>query len=81
MHSAVRALHRSHIDWLTGVALRLTDATRATGGSTGPVAPEQWALHVNAVCQGALMSARLHGDPKVFDAAVAPLITQLNQPR
>ncbi|MEZ5702505.1 MAG: hypothetical protein R3E42_11985 [Burkholderiaceae bacterium] len=59
MHLAVRVPHRSHTDWLTGVALRLTDATRATGGSTGPVAPEQWALHVNAVCQGALMSARM----------------------
>ena len=81
MQSAVRALHRSHIDWLTGVALRLTDANRATGDNADPVAPEQWALHVNAVCQGALMSARLHGDTKVFDAAVAPLITHLNQPR
>ncbi|HEY9094980.1 MAG TPA: TetR/AcrR family transcriptional regulator [Hydrogenophaga sp.] len=81
MQSAVRALHRSHLDWLTRVAQRLSESAQEAGDATDPVSPEQWALHVNAVCQGALMNARLYGDAKVYDAAVAPLVTQFNRPR
>ena len=81
MQDAVRALHRSHIEWLTRVARQLAGTANPAGVTPPPASPEQWALHVNSVCQGALMNARLYGDPKVFDAAVAPVVAQLNQPR
>ena len=77
MQEAVRALNRSQLAWLTGVIQRLAPPASPEGGALTPTSPEQWALHVNAVCQGALMNARLYGDPTVYDAAVAPLVAQL----
>ncbi|GLS14584.1 MULTISPECIES: TetR/AcrR family transcriptional regulator [Hydrogenophaga] len=75
LQSAVQALWRTQTDWLTGVFQRLD--LPAPSGSSGPDAARQWATHVSAVCQGALMHARVQSDPKVFDAAVAPLIDRL----
>lgn len=75
LQAAVRGFHGAQLDWLAGVALR-----RDVGADRTPVpaqieAARQWAARLNAQCQGALLSARLHGDPTLFDAALASLDT------
>lgn len=72
LQDAVRRLHRTHLDWLAAVAARLEGQTDAT------LSPEQWAAHISATCQGALINARLYGDLALFDASVAPLRAQFS---
>ena len=78
LQDAVRALSRSHADWMTGVAERLAKYPGVDPLLMGNAKPKQWGAHVAALCQGALMMARLNKDAKVFDAAVAPLVSRLN---
>jgi TetR/AcrR family transcriptional repressor of nem operon len=78
LQDAVRALSRAHAEWVTGVADRLAKSANTDPQLMGGAKPRQWAAHVSALCQGALMMARLNQDPKVFDAAMAPLISRLN---
>ncbi|MCW5625748.1 MAG: TetR/AcrR family transcriptional regulator [Burkholderiales bacterium] len=67
---AVRDLRSAQILWLTGVLGALpVVATRVSDDP--PVS--QIAAHVFAVCQGAMLTARMTGDVADFDEAVAPL--------
>ena len=77
LQDAVRGLHRAHLDWLTAVALQLGGGDPAAPTAAEREAARQWAAQVNAICQGAMVNARLHGDLAVYDTAVAALIAPL----
>lgn len=74
LQDAVRRFHRTQLDWLGSVAQRLQ--VHGDALATSPDA-QQWAAQVSAICQGALVAARLHGDATMFDMAVAPLRASL----
>ncbi len=77
LQQAVQRLRQRQIDWLTSVLSQL----RSKGKQAAePTSPAQWAAHVFALCQGALLSARMSGRPSDFDDALAPLVHQLKLP-
>jgi TetR/AcrR family transcriptional repressor of nem operon len=78
LQDAVRSFHRTQTDWLASVALRLQAPLIAPTSPQETLSSEQWAAQVNAVCQGALINARLHGDMAVFDTTLAPLRSRLS---
>lgn len=80
LQEAVRRFHRTQTDWLTQVASRLRSPLKAPMSPTETLSAQQWAAQVNAVCQGALINARMHGDIAVFDTTLAPLRSRLSAP-
>lgn len=80
LQDTVRRLHQAHLDWLAQVALRLDPGARAASPTAEMhTSARQWAAQVNAICQGALINARMHADVGMFDTALAPLVSRLNQ--
>lgn len=77
LQATVRHLHRTQLDWLGGVALRLNVPAGQKAAAVDETQAQQWAAQVSAICQGALLNARLHGDVAMFDTAVAPLTSRL----
>jgi TetR/AcrR family transcriptional repressor of nem operon len=78
LQQAVRRFHRTQTDWLASVALQLEGPLQAPSSAQGALSAAQWAAQVNAICQGALINARMHGDITVFDTTVAPLRSRLS---
>ncbi len=78
LQDAVRALSLSHAEWISSVAARLAKSPGVDPQFMGNAKPRQWGTHVSALCQGALLMARINHDAKVFDAAMAPLVQRLN---
>lgn len=68
LKAAVQDLRATQIDWLTGV-LRAQDATRTRAAAAA------LAASVFAACQGALVSARVTGKARDFDAALTAVRT------
>ena len=62
-----------------GGALVLSYQLKPAHNKTG-TSPAQLATHMFAVCQGALLSARMSGRREDFEDAVAPLMAQLKLP-
>lgn len=75
LQQAVRQMRQRQIDWLTVVVAQIKRT-----GNKAHATPAQIAAEIFAVCQGALLSARITGRASDFDEALAPLITQLNLP-
>lgn len=75
LQQAVRQMRQRQIDWLTVVICQIKRS-----GSKATTTPAQIAAEVFAVCQGALLSARITGRSSDFDEALAPLVTQLHLP-
>jgi TetR/AcrR family transcriptional repressor of nem operon len=66
LRDAVRELRNTQILWLTGVL-------GAVGSKKQPRPVDQVAAYVFAVCQGALISARMTGNVADFDDTIAQL--------
>lgn len=81
VRAAMVAFSKQQLGWLEQVAGRLKARQSKPSGTaaSGPagLSARHWALHIAATCQGALLSARVHGDPALFDQALAPLLAQL----
>jgi len=77
LQAAARGFLGVQLDWLTGVALRRDVDSGRSPTPAQVAAARQWAAQLNALCQGALLSARLQGDAAWFDAALAPLQASL----
>lgn len=75
LQQAVRQMRQRQIDWLTVVIGQIKRS-----GNKATATPAQVAAEVFAVCQGALLSARITGRASDFDEALAPLVTQLHLP-
>ena len=75
LQQAVRQMRQRQIDWLTVVIGQIKRT-----GNKAHATPAQIAAEIFAVCQGALLSARITGRASDFDEALAPLIAQLNLP-
>ena len=80
LQSAVQQLHQTQLQWLSAVVAQWHVDM---GGDTQPAATlaAQRALQINAMLQGALISARVQGDAQVFDMALAPLQQALVTPQ
>lgn len=77
VQQSVVKLHRLIVGWLEKAAGKLDPAITAAMGFSSP---KEIASHVTALCQGALLSARLHRDPALFDLAVEPFAKRLQPP-
>lgn len=75
LQQAVRQMRQRQIDWLTVVIGQIKRS-----GNKATATPAQVAAEVFAVCQGALLSARITGRASDFDEALAPLVAQLHLP-
>ncbi|MFT3856015.1 MAG: TetR/AcrR family transcriptional regulator [Aquabacterium sp.] len=75
LQQAVRQMRQRQIDWLTIVLAQIKSSRVTKQGE-----PAQLAAEVFALCQGALLSARMTGRREDFEAAVAPLMEQLHLP-
>lgn len=75
LQQAVRQMRQRQIDWLTVVIGQIKRT-----GTKAHATPAQVAAEIFAVCQGALLSARITGRASDFDEALAPLVAQLNLP-
>lgn len=69
LQQAVRQFHQVQLTWLSAVVQQWE------GGM--PELAQQRAMQINAMLQGALISARIYGDVQVFDTALAPLQASL----
>jgi TetR/AcrR family transcriptional repressor of nem operon len=78
LQDAVRKFHRTQTDWLAQVASGLQAPLTAPMSAQETLSAQQWASQVNAICQGALINARMHGDITVFDNTLAPLRSRLS---
>jgi TetR/AcrR family transcriptional repressor of nem operon len=78
LQEAVRRFHRTQTDWLTQVASHLQAPLTAPMSAQDTLSAQQWAAQVNAICQGAMINARMHGDITVFDTTLAPLRSRLS---
>ena len=74
LRQAVQELRNTQVLWLTGVLGALVSERAQGAGSAGPAA---LAAYVFAVCQGALIAARMTGRVEDFDDAVAQLRNSL----
>ncbi len=77
LRKAVQKFHGAQMSWLNLTAVKLE---QFAGGATelSETAPaRQWAAQLNATVQGAMVNARLYGEPALFDAAVAPFVSKL----
>lgn len=75
LQQAVRRMRQRQIDWLTVVIGQIKRT-----GTKAHATPALVAAEIFAVCQGALLSARITGRASDFDEALAPLVAQLNLP-
>lgn len=75
LQQAVRQMRQRQIDWLTVIISQIKRT-----GNKAQATPAQIAAEIFAVCQGALLSARITGRASDFDEALAPLVAQLNLP-
>jgi TetR/AcrR family transcriptional repressor of nem operon len=75
---AVRQFHQTQLDWLASVAAQLPDRLMLMTASEQALSADQWAAQLSAVCQGALINARLHADVGMFDMSVAPIKSLLS---
>ncbi len=75
LQQAVRQMRQRQIDWLTVVIAQLKRS-----GPKATATPAQVAAEMFALCQGALLSARITGRAADFDEALAPLLAQLHLP-
>lgn len=75
LQQAARQMRQRQLDWLTVVIGQIKP-----GKLNATATPAQLASEVFALCQGALLSARISGKPQDFDEAVAPLMAQLQLP-
>jgi TetR/AcrR family transcriptional repressor of nem operon len=80
LQKALKLFYRAHVAWLIDVAVRRSGKTSQTATASEKEAARQWAAQVAATCQGAMINARVQGDPAVFDAALAPLLANLGEP-
>ncbi|WP_208513316.1 TetR/AcrR family transcriptional regulator [Variovorax paradoxus] len=74
LRRTVQELRQMQVLWLTGVLGALVSERAQGAGSAGPAA---LAAYVFAVCQGALIAARMTGRVEDFDDAVAQLRSSL----
>lgn len=77
LQDAVRSLYRTQTDWLTKVAQHLQPEVSSPSSPNAPLSAQQWAAQVSALCQGAMVNAKMHGDIAIFDLTVAPLRASL----
>lgn len=82
LQDTIKRFHREQLAWLEALAEQLPSPQPATsdGAKARAISPRAWAAHVNATCQGALLSARMHGDIELYDLSVAPLLSALAAP-
>jgi TetR/AcrR family transcriptional repressor of nem operon len=71
LQNAVRQMRQGQIDWLT-----LTISQIKLGKAATAMTPAQTASQLFALCQGALLSARITGRAADFDDALCPFIAQ-----
>lgn len=79
VRAAMVAFSQLQLGWLEQVAGRLKALQPPAGSrrSSRRLTSRHWALHIASTCQGALLSARVHADPALYDMALAPLLNQL----
>ena len=77
LRKAVQTFHRAQMSWLTSTSGRLGEFEHIRTGPAKEARARQWAAHLNATVQGAMVNARLYNEPALFDAAVAPLVSKL----
>lgn len=77
LQETVKRFHLQQLAWLEARAAQLPALTTDGPQAPRPVSPHHWAAHFNATCQGALLTARMHGDIAWYDHAVAPLLNAL----
>jgi TetR/AcrR family transcriptional repressor of nem operon len=75
LQQATRQMRQRQIDWLIVLIGQIKP-----GKLKSTATPAQLAAEVFALCQGALLSARMSGRREDFEDAVAPLLTQLGLP-
>lgn len=75
LQQAVKRVRQRQIDWLTLVIGQIKP-----GRSRPTSTPNQIACEIFALCQGALLSARMTGRAADFDEALAPLVHDLQLP-
>jgi len=83
VRAAMVAFSQLQLNWLEQVVeglKALRSRPRRGHAAHQSLTSRQWALHIASTCQGALLSARVHADPALYDAAVAPLLAQLAAP-
>jgi len=78
LRKAVQKFHGVQLNWLILTAAKLEQFLGDATGLSKAARARQWAAQLNATVQGAMVNARLYGDPAHFDAAVAPLLSELN---
>lgn len=80
LQAAVQRFHQTQMQWLESVVMQWEPGVgthaEAAVAEVGTLA-QQRAMQINAVLQGALVSARIYGDVQVFDMALAPLLHSL----
>jgi TetR/AcrR family transcriptional repressor of nem operon len=77
LQDAVRAFHQCQMAWLASVASQLHGPLASPMSADIEVSSKQWAAQVSAICQGAMVTARLYADIAVFDVTLAPLVSRL----
>jgi TetR/AcrR family transcriptional repressor of nem operon len=73
LQDRIRQLHLSQLQWLTATTAQLDTIATLKSSALRLHAATARAHLINALCQGALLSARLHGNAQVFDVATAHL--------
>ena len=79
LQGRVRHFHQFQLDWLTQAVAPWQAPSSAQDSDAQQLLAQQRATQINAMLQGALLSARVHADVAVFDTAVAPLQLALEQ--
>ncbi len=77
LQDTVKRFHLQQVAWLEARAAQLPSLQATPSRATKAITPREWAVHFNASCQGALLSARMHGDISLYDQSVAPLLSNL----
>jgi TetR/AcrR family transcriptional repressor of nem operon len=82
LQHAIGHLRERQLAWLSTVIAQIKPASASKDASAlapNPT-PAQFAAQTFALCQGALLTARISGRPNDFDEAVAPLMAALQLP-
>ncbi len=77
LQETVKRFHLQQLSWLEARAAQLPSLMNDGAQAGVPVSARQWAAHFNATCQGALLTARMHGDISWYDHSIAPLLNAL----
>lgn len=77
LQDTVKRFHLQQLAWLEARAAQWPSVVNPSSATGTPLTPRQWAAHFNATCQGALLTARMHGDITWYDQATAPLLNAL----